>query len=287
MVRLRRRNTAWLAVMGLIIAFALLAGVATPPVQLALLGVFAVAILTSIIQIGRERESLIDALRRAPVRQRISPQAREALDRAKSHNGYLSSGLTLLDIGLIAVQSSYEGMAMRRTRSVSKDDDGARPFITLNIEPEEADRNAVVRFEILNQYGDPVYVHEMKAYLRDGEMSIMADHHLPLAGNRNIDGTGDWDLRVFIDGNLAGVHNFTLAPSISERSRRLSSQYEDDSAGETVFDIIDEVKQDASPSLQDLLQQQTRMARQGGNSAGSGSTEGSSRRIGTSIRRRR
>ncbi|MCU0514834.1 MAG: hypothetical protein MUE40_19945 [Anaerolineae bacterium] len=284
MIRLRRKNTVWLTVLGLVIAFALLAGNITLPVQLALLGVFGVAVLASMVQLGRERESLIQALRRAPVRQRVSAQAREATERAKGHNGYLVSGLTMLDVGLIALQSSSEGMAMRRARTVSKDDDGARPFITLNVEPEEADRNALVRFEILNHYGEQVYVHEMKAYLRDGEMSLMADHHLPLAGNRGIGGTGDWDLRVFIDGNLAAIHNFTLAPGLSDRTRRLSSQYED-SEPETVFDIIDEVQQDVSPSLQDLLQQQSRPPAR--NPAADSSSDGASRRIGTSTRRRR
>jgi hypothetical protein len=280
-VRLRRRNSAWLAAMGLLIAFALLAGGATPPVQITLLAIFAITALISIIEIGRERESLIDTLRRVPVRQRVSAQAREAQERAKAHGGYSTHGLTLMDTGLIALQSSYEGMAMRRARTISKDDDGVRPFITLNIEPEEADRNAVVRFEILNQYGDQIYIHEMKAYLRDGEMSIMADHHLPLAGNRNIDGTGDWDLRVSIDGNLVGIHNFTLAPSINERSRRLSTQYEDN-VEDSEFDIIDEVKQEIPASLQDLMQEKSRASRQS-----SSTGESSSRRIGTTSRRRR
>jgi hypothetical protein len=285
MVRFRRRNTAWLAVMGLLIAFALLAGVITPPVQITLLAIFAITALISIIEIGRERESLIDTLRRTPIRQRISAQARESQERAKTHGGFLTHGLTLMDVGLIALQSSYEGMAMRRARTISKDDDGVRPFITLNIEPEEADRNAVIRFEILDQYGEQIYIHEMKAYLRDGEMSVMADHHLPLAGNRNIDGTGDWDLRVSIDGNLVGIHNFTLAPSINERTRRLSSQYEDPVA-DSEFDIIDEVKQEISPSLQDLLQKQARASGQSRQSSSS-SGENSSRRVSTTSRRRR
>lgn len=214
MIRFRRKNTAWLTVMGLIVFLALAAAgsAMTPPVALALLGLFAAAALASSLEIGRERQTIMSSLRRIPTRQRMSPQAREAAERAKAHGGYTHSGLTMIDLGLIAVQSSTEGMAMRRTRSISKDDDGARPFITLNIEPEDADRNAVIRFEITSHDGESVFVHEMKAYLRDGEMSIMADHHLPLIGNPRVQGAGDWDLRVYLDGNLIGLHNFTLAP---------------------------------------------------------------------------
>lgn len=258
MIRLRRRNTAWLAALGILIAFALLAGPVAVPVQALLLTIFALAMVASTVEFGKDRETLIDAIRRAPIRQRVSPHAKEALERARDHGGYITNTLILMDVGLIASQSSYEGLAMRRTRSVSKDDDGVRPFITLFVDPEEADRNTVIRYEIFDQYGDRRYVHELRTYLRSGEMNIMADHHLPLAGNEEIDGSGDWDLRVYLDGNLVGIHNFMLTPSINERTRRLQQQRratagvdEDD----TVFEIVDEVEQPPR-SLQDLLSEE-------------------------------
>lgn len=288
MIQLRRRNTAWLTVLGLIIAFALLAGSATisAPVQLTLLAIFMVAMLASVVAFGKDRETLIDAIRRAPLRQRVSPQAREALERAKSHGGFVSSGLFIMDVGLIASTSSYEGMAMRRTRSTSKDDDGVRPFVTLNIEPDEAERNAVVRFEITDHQGEQKYVHEMRTYLRDGEMSIMADHHLPLAGNRDIQGAGEWDLRVYIDGNLAVLHSFTMAPSINERTRRLAGDYQAEERYNQ-FEIIDEVKQEVPPSLQDLLSPQSRQRSSSQSERSDSADEGAARRISTTTRRRR
>ncbi|MGJ3240653.1 MAG: hypothetical protein ACFE0Q_18235 [Anaerolineae bacterium] len=253
MIRLRRRNTAWLAVLAFLTAIGMVAASATPVVQFMLLAIFALSAMASVVELGRERETLIDALRRAPIRNRVSAQAKEAHERAKSRGGYTNNNLMMLDVGLIAVQSSYEGMAMRRTRSISKDDDGVRPFVTLNVEPGEAERHAMVRFEIYNQYGEERFVHEMKAFLREGEMSIMTDHHLPLAGNREVQGTGDWDLRVYVDGNLVGMHNFMLAPSMTERQRRLAAE-EDIDMG--VYQIVDEVEQDLTPRLQDLLQSQ-------------------------------
>ncbi len=252
MIRLKRRNTAWLAVLGLLTAAGLFAATSIP-LQVMLLSIFALAAVASTVEIGRERENLMDALKRAPIRNRVSAQAKEAHERAKARGGYTNNDLMMVDVGLIAVQSSYEGMAMRRTRSISKDDDGVRPFVTLNIDAGEAERHATVRFEIYNQYGEERFVHEMKAYLREGEMSIMTDHHLPLAGNRDIQGTGDWDLRVYLDGNMVGLHNFMLAPSMTERQRRLVDEQDIDMSS---YQIVDEVEQDMTPSLQDLLQSQ-------------------------------
>lgn len=297
MVRFRRKNTAWLTVLGLIVFLAVAAAGAamTPPVAIALLSIFIMAAIASSVEVGRERETLMSTIRRMPTKSRMSPQAREAAERAKLHGGYSSSGITLMDVGLIAVQSSMEGMAMRRTRSISKDDDGARPFITLNVEPEDADRNVLIRFEITSHGGESVFVHEMKAYLRDGEMSIMADHHLPLAGNSRVQGMGDWDLRVFLDGNLIGMHNFTLSPSMRERNRRLAGDYEAEysapvSSTADEFDIIDELKQERAPkppSLNDLLQEQRSSRLSGSSSSSTVESDRESRRVTNTPRRRR
>jgi len=162
-----------------------------------------------------------------------------------------------------------DGLAMRRTRNISKDDDGVRPFITLYVHPEEAERQAVIRYEMYNQLGEEQYVHEMKTYLREGELNLLADHHLPLSGNRGIDGSGDWDLRVYVDGNLIGMHNLMLSPSVNERRRRLSGE---EQFGEELIQrrnnlkdmvIVDEVEQPETTQLKDLLQQQQSSSRSG------------------------
>jgi len=38
------------------------------------------------------------------------------------------------------------------------------------------------------------FVHEMKTYLREGELELLAEHQLPLAGNSSIDGSGDFGI---------------------------------------------------------------------------------------------
>jgi hypothetical protein len=260
-IHLRRRNTAWLLAMGALIIFALVAAPAVPlAVQIALITAFAVAVIASMVEMGPDQETIIDALQRAPIRRRITPQAREASERAASRAGYFNrNGIVMLDLGLIAMQTGIDGLAMRRTRNISKDDDGARPFITLYIHPEEAERQAVIRFEMYNHMGEEQYVHEMKTYLREGEINLLADHHLPLAGNRGVDGSGDWDLRIYVDGNLIGMQNVMLSPSINERHRRLSgeAEYSGNLTRSTKQDyvIIDEVEQPVTPQLKDLLKQ--------------------------------
>jgi hypothetical protein len=268
MIRLRRRNTAWLTSMGLLIGFALLAAPVSAAVQLALIGSLVVAFIASMVEMGPNQETIIDALQRAPIRRRVTPQAREASERAASRAGYFNrNGIVMLDLGLIAMQTGMDGLAMRRTRNISKDDDGVRPFITLHVQPEEAERQAVIRFEMYNHMGEEQYVHEMKTYLREGEINLLADHHLPLAGNRGIDGSGDWDLRVFVDGNLIGMQNVMLSPSVTERQRRLSgeAEYTGNLATRSQQDyvIIDEVEQPETIQLKDLL-------KQSGSSIGSG-----------------
>jgi len=191
---------------------------------------------------------------------------------------------------------------MRRTRSMSKDDDGVRPFVTLNVEPGEAERHAMVRFELYNQYGEERFVHEMKAFLREGEMSIMTDHHLALAGNHDVQGAGDWDLRVYVDGNLVGLHNFMLAPSMNERQRRLADEAGIEDRGRStreddvdmgVYDIVDEVEQDVTPRLQDLLQSQRQeqqsspQSRSSDNNSSASSDKQPRTRSRTATRRRR
>ena len=249
MINFKRRNTLWLAVLGIIIAFGLVVGSVPPLMQALILAVYGAAMALSVVEFGRNRDTLMDAIQRAPIRRRVSSTASEAHERAKDRGGYLNNNLVLMDIGVISTQTGYAGgMAIHRARRISKDDDGVRPFITLYVHPEEADRNAIVRFEVFDQHGDQQFVHEMKVFLRDGEMDIRPDHHLPLTGNSAVTGSGDWDVKVFLDGDLIGIHSISLVPSENERVARLSGN-----KTATEFVIIDEGEQSSVTSLGDLV----------------------------------
>lgn len=245
-MRIRRRNTVWLTILGVLVAIVVLSGAATPTVTAALIGLFGIALAASLIEL-RPR-SLLETVPSSPLTMmKMSPQAREAAERARRRTAYTPSGLTLLDVGLISLQSSPEGMVMRRSRTISLDENGVRPYVTLNVSAGEADRNAVMRFEILDQNGQMQYVHEMKTYLRDGEMNILADHQLPLIGNDKLAGAGDWDLRVYADGALMGMLSFSTTPSLAERQRLFQR-----SVGDAALRLEDEAE-DSPISLQDLL----------------------------------
>lgn len=264
MIRPKRSNTVWLLILSVLIGMVLVFGEVTPLVQLVLLGIFALALVASFVDLGASR-SLLDQIQGSPLLNRdreggsrTSPEAREAQDKARSRGGFFTREIDMIDVGLIATQTGSEGMVMRRTRTISKDDDGVRPFITLNIPPAEADQNATLRFEMIDQTGTEQYIHEMQVYLRDGEMNILSDHHLPLMENALIEGQGDWDLRVHLDDVLVGIHTFSLTPSSEDRRARLSRDR--DAAprhyvtGDRRRESTAPVEEDEAPmSLEDLL----------------------------------
>jgi hypothetical protein len=251
-MRLKRQNFAWLTAMGAAVGVAVLSGVANPLVAATLIGLYLLAAVASVLDFQPER--ILDRSRSSLTAMRMSTEAREAVERAHRRGSNFDAGLTLLDVGLITAQSNRDGMVMRRTRSVSLDDDGVRPFITLHVQPENAEQIAVIRFEIIDGNGATQYVHEMRTFLRDGEMNILADHQLPLAENASLQ-AGDWDLRVFIDGKLLGAHLFTLAPSLNNRFERLEQRDQQRAgAGTGTAQTSQPDKQDETPlSLEDLL----------------------------------
>ena len=223
-MRVRKRNIAWLTVLAVLIGLVFLSGTASAEVMTVLVGVFAAAFAASMLEIQPARWR--SSMSASPLtRMRMSTEAREATDRARRRlGGQLYTDLTLVDIGLISSQTSPDGMVMRKSRSISADEDGVRPFITLHVPASEADRNALVRFEIIDQNGTPRYVHEMKTYLRDGEMNLLADHHLPLFNHEEIARAGgDWDLRVSVDATWIGMLSFSVTPSLYHRERELSN----------------------------------------------------------------
>lgn len=256
-MRYQRRNTPWLIMLGLMVLLALTATGASalaPLFQVGVVAALLVAVAGSFTGgIRRIQPRAVQRAAQSPLTiMRMSPAAREATDRARRLGGLTPPGISVMDVGLITSASTPEGMVMRRSRAISLDDDGARPYLTINVAPEAAERQTVVRFEIIDQNGDTQYVHEMKTYLRDGDMNLLADTHLPLSGNSKLTGAGDWDLRVSLDGITLGMLSFTASPSIRERQRMLRGE----DAVERL-QTVDEVD-DSPVSLNDLMQSSKR-----------------------------
>lgn len=227
-MRFRARNTGWLAVLGAMVGLAILPG--GDPIGITLLvGLFGAAAAATLIELQPNR--LVERSRSSLTALRMSAEAREATERARRRGGSLHQSVMLLDIGLITAQSGDDGLVMRRSRDISKEDDGVRPFAVLHVQPEDADRNALIRFEFIDRNGQPQYVHEMNTYLRDGEMNVLTDRQMPLYMNDGIV-AGDWDLRVYVDNRSIGTYSFTIAPSLEDRfpraARRLRAEEADE-----------------------------------------------------------
>lgn len=249
-MRIKSENAGWVGILAIMVGAAALAGASAAPLL-----VFMMLITMIFALVDLQPRQMVRRMRRAPIQAvRMSTQAKEAVERARRRGGYANPNVTLLDIGLITMESSREGMTLRRTRSVSKDDDGVRPFISLHVLPEDADRYALLRFEINDHNGQQQYVYEMKKYLQDGEQNVLADNQLPLSGNGRIIGAGDWTLRLFMDDDLVGVHSFNLAPSVEERRRHFTDEGE---VGSRLRDYQEE-EEDIPMSLEDLLRNQQR-----------------------------
>lgn len=253
-MRLKRRNFAWLTVLGALVLVAVLSGVAAVEVSMTLVVLYLLAAAATVVNF--QPDGLLDRSRSSLTMMRMSSDAREAVERARRRGSIVDEALTLLDVGLITSQSNREGMVMRRTRSVSLDDDGVRPFITLHVQPRRAEAVARIRFEIIDQQGIARYVHETRTYLRDGEMNILADHQLPLLDNADALHAGDWDLRVYVDGALLGAHNFALAPSLQDRFRRFE-QREARQRDERLT-LRDDTEDERALSLEELLRSRDR-----------------------------
>lgn len=257
-MRFRRQNIAWLSILTVPVGVALLGGGITAPVGAALLTLYGGAVVASVVELEVRPVNLLDRSREAMSTRRMSADAREAVERARRRGSLMVSGITLLDIGLITMQRAETGMDIRRTWSITKDSDSVRPFITLSVGSEAAERSAVVRFVLTDGEGREQFIHEQRVFLRDGDMSIMADHHLPLLANERLR-AGDWDLRVSVDGILVGAHGFALTPSLSERFPHLAAErqrqldqarrsLDDDGEARSIEGVADEPM-----SLEDLL----------------------------------
>jgi hypothetical protein len=235
-MRFRSTLVPWLALLGI-------------PVPLALVALMAAAVGFSLM--NARPSQILERSRSSLAAARMTAEAREAAVRARAGGGYASPDITLMDIGMIAMQTGEYGVNMRRTRDVSLDDEGVRPFIKLSVLPNGAERRALIRFELRDGLGKVRFVHEMRPYLRAGETDILADHHLPLAASPELFEPGDWDLRVSIDGRRIGEHLFRVTPSLSNRFERVRRAPADGERRARLSDPGDEPL-----SLEDLLRGQ-------------------------------
>lgn len=180
-----------------------------------------------------------------------SNSARNARLQASHRHDY-DTYYGLQDIGLIIDEPRYDGLHLRRVKDVSFDDEAVRPYIVLNLPPQEQNNPSLLRFEISDAAGQSQFIYEMDYYLRSGENAILPDYRLPLRGNQRLSRLGKWDLQVWVNGGLVGIHTFYANPSLEERRRQFGIDGE--------AQVRMELEADPMPlSLEELLTKQSRL----------------------------
>jgi hypothetical protein len=218
----RRRGTrVWLGILGTAVGLVVLGGLAgqVPPLIALMAGIsYLVVAIAALTNLGpsflRDRVQALQEIGPAvTIANRTTTAGRRAAQRARNR-GEFSVEATLLDIGLMVNEQTRDGRWDRRlSDSIALDDQALQPFVKVHLAPGTAERLAVIDYEIYDQAGQIQFSHQQKHWVRDGENLIACEQQLPLRGNTALGRAGTWDLRVKVDGTLAGVHGFGVTPA--------------------------------------------------------------------------
>lgn len=251
-----RGTVVWLLVVGAALGLTLVAGRVSTAVAAALLAMYLGVLLVVAGQI-EVATVLRQVLHRQAALAPPSDVAREAAARARTLPNY-DTLYRLLDIGLIVDEQRPDGMALRRGRFISLDDDGIRPFAIVDVPPALGGGLALVRFELFDGSGRKQYAYETERWLQPGENVLVPDYRLPIRKRASELEAGGWAAHVSIDGGVLGIHHFNLSESLAEWRRRAGAD------GELLRDRIWRGAEDDESlplSLEELLRQQSRQLR--------------------------
>ncbi|MBX3080372.1 MAG: hypothetical protein KF716_01990 [Anaerolineae bacterium] len=257
----RRGTRVMLGLLGVAVFFVVLGGLAgTVPPAIALTAglAYAAVALAVFAKLGPNflRNRLQEFGPAVTIANRTTAAGRRAAQRARNR-GEFSLETNLLDIGLMVNERRRNGQLDRHlAESISMDASAVQPFVKLHLNPGTAERLALIEFEFYDQSGKVQFSHQQKHWVRDGENLIACEQQLPLRGNDELGRAGTWDLRVKVDGTLAGVHGFSMLPA-QDTGRRLA---EDDAVEQRRdrMTISSPDEDDAPVSLEELLREQKR-----------------------------
>lgn len=247
----RRGALVLYTILALVVLMLIFTSAVAPPLGVLLLSLYAALLL------------LTSRRWRLPRRQKkprsrplaVTKAARDALDRAPRGSSLLPEPYLLQDIGVIVDERRPDGIALRRARFLSLDDESLRPYVVMHFPTDQYPQQILVRFEITDTSGDKQYIYEMQHLLRPGENLILPNYRLPLKGNSRLSRSGMWDLTIIVDGKITAVHQFNLLPSMAERLRGVSVEGEVSSSTRL---MIEEQSEYMPQSLEDLLRGRSR-----------------------------
>jgi hypothetical protein len=245
----RRGNLVWLVTI-LVAAIALWSAGALPVLAVAFL-VGMVLWIYHALRSGIPLAELSDrALDRLPMRRvRLTEAAKKATMNASRRPDFDRSHYRLKDIGLVVEASQRGGLQLRQARWISMDDRAIRPYITLQAPYQGHPCQTLVRFAISDGSGQPQLIYEMDHWMRPGENLIIPNYRLPLKDNSLLQVNGIWDLQVWVNGGLLGIHDFSVSPSSSLRRQ----QFGLDGEAQVAVELDREAP---AVALDDLLAQQ-------------------------------
>lgn len=225
-------------------------------------GVLAAAVFAS----GRLRQ-LQESLPNIAATVKATPNARAASARARRLSNYAPPE-TVTDVAVIINDRDRTGRLTRRVaQNVSMDELAIQPIVKFTVPPEDLNRIAIVKFEIIDKAGKVQFTRSVEHYTRDGINLVACDQQLPLRNNPKLGRAGTWDLQISINGQLAAVHSFIVTPAQDMRSRSLSDEGEitASAADSSRLRAPDEDElQDMPLSLEDLLREQRSSSSGGG-----------------------
>lgn len=248
-----RGTIVWLFIVGLALVLTLLAGSVSTAVGAGLLAAYIglVVMLARNVDLGAVLAQLYTP--RTP-QQEPTAIAQEATARARGYRNF-DAAVRLLDIGLIVDEQRPDGMALRRGRFISLDDDGIRPFAIVDVPAGLAGRIGHVRFELRDEDGQLQYAYEEERWLQAGENVLLPDYRLPVRKKAKELGHGGWSAHVIVDGGVLGVHHFNVSPSMAARRRNIGAD------GEIMRERVwrNQGEDESLPlSLEELLRQESR-----------------------------
>ncbi len=237
---------------GAVIGLAALATLTEAPVLSVLMVGAYVAMLAAIFANDRLRQ-LQNMIPTLAATTKTTSAARNAVARARRLSNYTTDE-SVTDIGIIINEKDRNGRWTRRiAQSVSMDDQAIQPYVKVNVPPDQSNRVALIKFEVVDKAGKTQFSREVEQYVRDGENLIPSDQQLPFRGNDKLGRAGTWDLQVSINGALAACHSFGVSPSTAAMRPILE---DDGEAAIAHLSTPDDKEDDMPLSLEDLLREQ-------------------------------